>query len=85
MPNVKIPKTFYDDHRDRDLPAPPVLRKLARHYVVDAAHPDARELLNDATHYSDVCEWAGAPGASPYIGLQASARATVRALRAGRS
>lgn len=76
---VRIPKAFYDDHaKQRELPAPPIVRELARHYVVDACHPDAAELLDDACHYSDVCSWSDS--AFDYMGLQRSARSTAETL-----
>jgi hypothetical protein len=77
---VRIPTVFYDDHTSgRELPAPPIVSATLRHYVIDADHADAAELLSDAKHYSDVVEWAGD---RDYLGLQSSARATVGALKA---
>lgn len=80
MKLIRIPKVFYDDHvNGRDLPAPPIVRQTARHYFIDAEHPDAWELEDDANHYADVTMWAGE--GITYGGLERSARATLKALR----
>ena len=73
----RIPRAFYDDHVSRELPAGSVVKVLAKKYDValDAAEYD--ELLSDARFY--VGEGVGVFGAE-YVGLIASARATVKAL-----
>ena len=48
---VKIPKAFYDDHSDRALEAPPVVKTTKRHYVIETGHPDFPELCNDTYYY----------------------------------
>lgn len=78
MPIVRIPRVFYDDHVDRDLPAPPVLRETKRHYFIDDEHPDIFELRDDAAHYSDATTWGYGIELG---GLERSARATLNALR----
>ncbi len=76
---IRIPKVFYDDHTNgRDLPAPPVLRTLARQYVIDADHPDIFELEDDAVHYSDATTWGNGIEQG---GIERSARATLNAIR----
>ena len=83
MAKIRIPKVFYDDHSTgRDLPAPPILHVLARHYVIDTDHPDAAELLDDAEFYCDPDgPIAGNNHENGYLGLASSARATVAALK----
>jgi len=78
----RIPRAFYDDHVSRELPAGSVVKVLAKKYDValDAAEYD--ELLSDARFY--VGEGVGVFGAE-YVGLIASARATVKALVAAGS
>lgn len=49
----RYPRTFYDDHRDRDLPTPAVLRETTRHVWLDTEHPDMPELLSDARFYAN--------------------------------
>lgn len=70
---VRIPRGFYDDHLDRDLDAPPVLKTTSRGYVIDADHPDMAELRNDAEHY------AGNGNDAP-LWLKSAAAALLRAL-----
>lgn len=82
MRPTRIPTAFYDDHTQRDLPAPPVMWKTTRHYVIDADHPDASELLEDAEFYSDVDGPIGGQNAHPsYLGLRRSATMTVAAIK----
>ena len=72
---IKLPKRFFDDHADRELPTPEVVSETARYYVVDRADPALPELLSDADYYSDgvdCCE----------RGLVRSAIATATAIRA---
>lgn len=50
---IRIPRSFYDDHLDRDLPAPPPVRETKRHVWIETTHPDMEELVNDAEFYAD--------------------------------
>ena len=70
----KIPRLFYNDHVERDLPAPTVIRENKTHYWIslDGKHID--EFLSDADYYSSY-EGMG----KEYYGIVASARATIRA------
>ena len=73
---IKVPAHFLDDHADRDLPTPAILKRCGRYYMVAIDDPALGELLSDARYYAwDVDE---APR-----GLIMSARATVRALTTG--
>lgn len=74
---IKIPRRFYDDHCERDLEAPNVVRKTKRHYYIDGTSPHLAELLSDAEYYASEFgpDWAdGGP-------IRMSAKATVKALR----
>jgi hypothetical protein len=53
MRAIKIPKGFYRDHVERDLPAPPVIAMAPRHYVIDGDSEHLAELINDAEFYAD--------------------------------
>lgn len=53
MRTAWISRTFYTDHKDRDLPTPPVIAFRGARVVIDADHPAADELLNDARYYAD--------------------------------
>lgn len=72
-----IPKRFFDDHRDRDLPTPVVIRETARHYFIRADDPALPELQDDARYYAG----PDAPDMSP-AGLSGAARALLKALKA---
>ena len=79
---IRIPRVFYDDHVERDLPSP-VVRKTARyHYYIRADDPALDELASDAAHYGE----GGICGRDfPHLfGLIASAKATLAAIRAFR-
>lgn len=75
---IRIPKRFYDDHCERDLEAPAVLKEGKAHYWIDALSPHLEELLSDAEYYADsiahMDNWL--------IGICRSADATARAIRA---
>jgi hypothetical protein len=80
---IKIPKAFYIDHIERDLDAPEIVKRSARHFHVAANDPAAvAELLSDANHYSDCAGpgWCVGAEARDGIGLQSSARATAKAI-----
>jgi len=51
---IQIPKGFYIDHFDRDLPAPPVIKETTRHYFIDTTddnEEDFKELCSDTEFY----------------------------------
>jgi len=75
---IRIPRRFYDDHVERDLEAPAVLKATKAHYWIDAQSPHIDELLSDADYYAD----SAGDMDSHLFGLCASARATARAIRA---
>ena len=78
MVTIRIPKIFYNDHRDRDLPSPVVVNETSSHYWINASDPDISELLSDATYYSTSVGWS--EQWDSIRGLVYSARATVKAL-----
>lgn len=51
-PWVRIPKKFLEDHAERDLPGPLVLRETQSHYYVSAADHAVGELIDDANYYT---------------------------------
>jgi len=74
-----IPKTFYDDHRSRDLPEighSNIVKETNRHYHVEMDHHAYDDLLGDANYYTDAAT-AQQMGLS---GLASSARHTGAAL-----
>ena len=49
---IKLPKRFFRDHVERDLPTPQVISETAQHFIVDRDDPAMPELLDDAKHYA---------------------------------
>lgn len=75
---IKLPTRFFDDHRERDLETPKVVKSTKRHYFIADDDPAIPELLDDAEYYAaDICT-ADFP---ELFGLVSSARATVKALK----
>jgi len=76
---IKIPKRFYDDHVERNLPAPPVLKETKAHYwISDEMTPELVELYSDARYYGDDLS-------DFYLevyGICMSGRATAKAIKA---
>ncbi len=71
--HLDLPPRFYEDHIDRDLPGG-VAFKLTRKLVsIEIDEDELAELLSDAHHYSSFAQ-----NGSEYLGLQSSARATVK-------
>ena len=82
---IRIPKRFYDDHVERDLEAPEIIKETKRHYYINKYPSDyLAELLSDAKYYSDCAgegwNWVGYGGIG--LAMQSSARATVKAIEA---
>jgi hypothetical protein len=76
---VTIPSVFYWDHVDRDLPAGEIIKSYANgRLFVRLDEDEFNELLSDAEYYAE----GGGGLTSEYRGLMASARATVKALKA---
>lgn len=73
----RIPKVFYDDHRELDLETPEIVKSTEKHYWISAKENSSMaEFRSNAEFYAaphiDV-------NGSPYLrGLVASARATLK-------
>lgn len=79
---VKVPPAFYYDHVTRDLPSGRIVKEAKRYYIIELNQAEYDELLSDATYYAYYISNAGFDNV---VGLIASAKATVKALRnAGR-
>ena len=80
MQTIRITKLFYDDHVDRDLPAPSIVGETKRHYLIDANSEHLNHLLDDAEFYWDPtlfdCEFV-----DWLWGLIRSANATEKAIK----
>ena len=48
----RIPRMFYDDHVERELDAPPIIKQNKVYVWIDTTHPHFAELLADAYHYA---------------------------------
>lgn len=60
MSTIRIPKVFYTDHIERDLPAPPIVKETKQHYFIDGAdNADLQELYCDARYYSETYDLGG--------------------------
>ena len=70
---LKLPRRFFDDHVERELPAPTVVKQNRRYVWIRAADPRLPELVNDADFHST--------GLIPEcVGISLAARALLRAL-----
>ena len=75
---IRIPQRFFDDHEERDLPAPEVVKWNKKHYWIDANSEYLYELLSDASHYATSFDFEFG---SRLWGLSVSAAATEKAIR----
>ena len=73
---VRLPRVFFDDHEERGLPSPQVVKATKPLYWVAATDPVLPELLSDAEHYCD----PNGPDTEGLGGLKRSAKATVKAI-----
>jgi hypothetical protein len=73
---IRIPKKFYDDHVERDLPAPEIIRSTASHYWIENTDPAMAELTDDANHYAN-------DGTDADAWIVFAARALVKAIKTG--
>ena len=73
----RIPRKFYDDHCERDLPAPALIwgAPFAKQYIIAKDDPNLPELINDAEYYAD----ANGPDMAP-PGLKQAAIALLKAV-----
>ncbi|MGO8241301.1 hypothetical protein ACC806_34755 [Rhizobium ruizarguesonis] len=75
MARISLPRMFYWDHLERDLPTPEMVQSNRAHILVDDADPALKDLLEDAEYYASDAMDQLPPG------LKASAKATVTAIR----
>jgi hypothetical protein len=74
---IRLPRVFFDDHWERELPTPTVVKHTKTNYWIASDDPNLAELLSDAEFY---CHPYGPD--DPELGwLKTSARATVKAIR----
>ena len=82
MTLIKIPHRFLNDHEERDLPTPEIVKATTKHYWIKLDDPHIDELYSDANYYAE-----------PYIeakpghylwGVVLSARATKIAIMRAR-
>lgn len=76
---VRMPKAFYDDHRFRDLIAGNVELERTRHYDVRMDGVIADELISDAECYLEYARQGALD--YPNIGMEASAKAMIKAIQ----
>ncbi len=75
---IKIPKRFFDDHCDRDLDTPIIIKQTARHYWIDKNDLAIGELKSDAEYYVTMGKLGGF--SNGLSGLVHSASATLKCL-----
>jgi len=75
---IKIPTKFFDDHEDRDLDTPEVVKFTQKNYWIKADDPHLGELLSDANFYAE--PYIDAKPGDYLWGLVVSARATKKAI-----
>ena len=75
---IQLPRKFWNDRRDRELPMPKAIGWGGSVVTVDAADRVLTDYLDDAIYYSDIVRMSGD---RDLMGLQTSARATVKAIK----
>lgn len=77
---ISLPSRFFDDHDERELPTPRVIKRTTRLVQVRLDDPALPELLADALHYAH----PDGPGEDmpEYRGLKRSAKVTADTLLA---
>lgn len=75
---VRLPRTFYRDHLDRELPSGSPKKWLKRQVDVELTREEYAEVLSDARHYAGeaMSDWTGDYARS----VRQSAKATVKRL-----
>ena len=81
---IRIPKRFFDDHRERDLDTPEIVRETKEHYFISDSDPALDEFYSDAEFYSVAMDFHER-GLEHLIGLVRSAQATRNAIDKARS
>jgi len=76
---IKIPKRFYDDHKERDLESPAIIKQNKTHYWIKSDDPDIAELKSDADYYYTM--WNMGAFDKSLVGICMSAKATLNALQ----
>lgn len=75
---VKIPQRFLQDHADRDLDTPEIVKITSKHFWISLDDPHTTELYQDAEFYAK--PWVDSKPGDGLWGVVVSARATKRAL-----
>lgn len=76
---IELPKQFWNDHSNRNLPSGQLLEVRKTTVVIEVTVEELNEILDDARFYSD-SNYVISEMGREYIGLVSSARATVRAI-----
>lgn len=75
---VKLPKRFFEDHKERDLDTPNVAKETKANVWVHANDPYLADLRSDAQYYSDMADMGALD--KYHFGLARSAKATLKAI-----
>ena len=76
---IKIPKRFFDDHKERDLDTPRVMKATRSNYWISKNDPAISELISDAEYYVEMGELGAFD--NWMFGLVRSAKATLKSLQ----
>ena len=75
---IKIPQRFFQDHAERDLDTPEIIKMTSTHYWIKSDDPHITELYQDAKFYAK--PWIDSVPGDGLWGIVVSARATKKAL-----
>lgn len=75
---IRLPKTFWEDHTNRDLPGGKLIKSLATKVDIEATRDELVELASDADYYYESFRDEGSGFCT--IGLARSAKATLDAI-----
>ena len=75
---IKIPKRFFDDHKERDLDTPQIIKETKTNYWIRSNDPHLAELKSDADYYATM--WDMGSFDKWVFGIATSAKATLKAL-----
>jgi hypothetical protein len=84
MKLIKIPQMFFDDHRDRFLPTPEIIKESKTNYWIYANpnDPGYIDLVEDVEMYADIdgpddCSWLKVPAKALLRAINKQTKETV--------
>lgn len=84
MKLIKIPQMFFDDHRDRFLPTPKIIKESKTNYWIyaDKNDPGYIDLIEDVEMYADIdgpddCSWLKVPAKALLRAINKQTKGTI--------